>query len=268
MQTEKLEQLIRKASRFVTETGEWIQGEIGKVSEVAIEEKGLHSLVSYVDKTAEARLVAQLAALLPGSVFLTEEDTVENQSGAFQWVIDPLDGTTNFLHRLPFFSVSVALREEGELVAGIVYEINRRELFVAWKGGGAWLNDQPIRVSQTTDLHQSLLATGFPYYDFQRQDAYLDVLKRLMQNTRGIRRLGSAALDLAYVACGRFDAFFEYSLQSWDIAAGAFIVLEAGGRVTDFKGGDDWFSGADILACTPGLYQKMLDSVRSIARIA
>lgn len=258
MELETLQNLAIEANRIVKSVGEFIRGEIGRVGADRIEEKALHSLVSYVDRTAEEMLVAQLGALLPGSVFLTEEETVENSAGNLLWIIDPLDGTTNFLHQIPIFSVSVALQEGDRTILGIVYEVNRSELFYAWQGGGAFLNGQAIHVSRTASLNNSLLATGFPYYDFEKMESYLDSLMLFMQETRGIRRLGSAAVDLAYVACGRFDAFFEYSLHPWDVAAGAFIVQEAGGHVSDFSGGNDYLYGEEILASNLGIYNEVL----------
>ncbi|MBK7409615.1 MAG: inositol monophosphatase [Saprospirales bacterium] len=258
MQKEALEQLTHQACRVIESVGDFIRGEIGRVGVEKIEEKALHSLVSYVDRTAEERLVQELGSLLPGSTFLTEEETVESVQGALQWIIDPLDGTTNFLHQLPVFAISVALQDHGQTIIGIVLEINRAELFYAWQGSGAFLNGKPIRVSPTASLQDALLATGFPYYDYDRMDHYLETLSIFMQETRGIRRLGSAAVDLAYVACGRFDAFFEYSLHAWDVAAGAFLVQEAGGHVSDFIGGEDYIYGGEILASNLGIYNDVL----------
>lgn len=252
-----LDRLCQETLRIVIDTGEFIRSQRGNVAAEAIEEKDLNSLVSFVDRQAESRLVEGLSRLLPGSTFLTEEDTVDNEDSAQQWIIDPLDGTTNFLHQLPVFSVSVALRLEGAIALGIVYEINQDESFFAWKGSGAFLNGDPIRASRTTALSRSLVATGFPYYDFDRMSSYLEILNHFMRNTRGIRRLGSAAVDLAYVACGRFDAFFEYSLNPWDVAAGAFIAQEAGARISDFRGGADFLFGREIIAAAPLLFSEV-----------
>lgn len=247
---------------MVIDTGEFIRSQRGKVAAESIEEKDLNSLVSFVDREAERRLVDGLGQLLPRSTFLTEEDTVANEESEQQWIIDPLDGTTNFLHQLPVFSVSVALRLAGEVALGIVYEINQDESFFAWKNGGAYLNGDPIRASRTATLARSLVATGFPYYDFARTKAYLELLERFMQETRGIRRFGSAAVDLAYVACGRFDAFFEYSLNPWDVAAGAFIAREAGARVSDFRGGDDYLFGREVIAAGPLVFPEVQQAVK------
>ncbi len=201
---------------------------------------------------------------MPEASFLAEEGTVAAEARSWQWIIDPLDGTTNFLHGLPFFSISLALQYEGETVLGVVHEANRQETFYSWKGAaGCFLNKKIITVSPTAALADSLLATGFPYYDFEKMQAYMLVLQDLMQDTRGLRRFGSAALDLAYVACGRFDGYFEYSLSPWDVAAGAFLVQQAGGRVSDFAGGNNYIHGREILAGNSALFETLLKRVRT-----
>ena len=253
MKNSELEKLFYESCRIVTRAGKFLLAEFGKVTETQIEVKQLNNLVSYADKQAEKILTEGLAECLPGSTFLTEEKTVAQKRGEYQWIIDPLDGTTNFLHRIPVFAVSVALRRGDEVILGIVYDPNRSECFYAWQGGGAFLNGQQIRVKENNNLADSLVATGFPYYEFAKTPQYLKILEELMQNTRGLRRMGSAAVDLAYTACGRFDAFYEYNLQIWDVAAGCLIVREAGGTVTDFGGGDGYGDGAEILAGTPAV---------------
>ncbi|MEM1120440.1 MAG: inositol monophosphatase family protein, partial [Bacteroidota bacterium] len=242
---------------IVRETANFLQAELGKVTSGDIETKSLNSLVSYVDKTAERQLVAKLSALLPHSVFLTEEETVAQEAGEYRWIIDPLDGTTNFLHQVPIFAVSVALQQNERTILGVIYEVNRAECFYAWKGGGAFLDGNPIRVSLTKTLSESLLATGFPYYDFKWIDPYLAAFRHFIQNTRGVRRCGAAAVDLAYVAAGRFDGFYEYSLSAWDMAAGVLIIQEAGGKVSDFFGGDDYLFGKHIIVGNPFIFAKI-----------
>ncbi|MCO6487554.1 MAG: inositol monophosphatase [Phaeodactylibacter sp.] len=259
-----LEKICSQTIPVIERSGRFIRQELGRVSSGDIEEKALNSLVSYVDKTAEEQLVEGLGELLPGSVFLTEEDTIENRSGDLQWIVDPLDGTTNFLFQLPVFSISVALQQEGQTVLGIVYEINRQECFYAWRGAGAFLNGQPIRVSRRAPLEQALLATGFPYHDYSRMREYFQVFEHFMRHSRGLRRFGSAAVDLAYVACGRFDGFFEYGLNAWDVAGGAFIIREAGGVVTDFKGGGDFLYGGEIIAANPAVGKEMLGVIQGV----
>ena len=226
-----------------------------------IESKGLHDLVSYVDKESEKRIIEQLSKLLPKSGFIAEEGTSSKHGERFNWVIDPLDGTTNYIQGVPIYAVSIGLLDGDELVVGVVYEVGLDECFYAWKEGGAYMNGEPIRVSERDDIHDALLATGFPYSNFDQLDEYLALLKWTMTNARGVRRLGSAATDLAYVACGRFDSFWEYDLKPWDVAAGALIVKEAGGVVTDFNGGSNYLFGGEIIASNALLGDLMLEKV-------
>ncbi|HHS95845.1 MAG TPA: inositol monophosphatase [Phaeodactylibacter sp.] len=252
-----LEKITKSVAEIAAEVAEFIESECGKVQRHQIDIKSLNSLVSYVDRVAEQRLVGKLRPLIRYAAFLTEEETIAPTTAPYRWIIDPLDGTTNFLHQLPFFSISIALQENEQTVMGIVYEVNSKECFYAWKGGGAFLNGEHIYVSDNRSLSNALLATGFPYHDYSRSQNYLDTLDYLMRHSRGIRRFGSAALDLAYVACGRFDAFYEYSLHAWDVAAGAFIVEEAGGKVCDFKGGRDFLFGKEIIAGSDALWDEI-----------
>ncbi len=216
-----------------------------------LEVKSKNSFVSRVDKTTEGILVEALQRLLPEAGFLTEEETIVKPNKNLRWIIDPLDGTTNYMHGIPCYCVSIALEVGGEIVLGVVYEVNRNECFHAVKEGGAFLGKERIEVSKTKFLSDSLLATGFPYYDFDLTTYYLSVLEHLMQESRGIRRMGSACADLAYVACGRFDGFFEYSLHPWDVAAGSLLVQEAGGKCLDFKAGEDYIYGKSIVCGSP-----------------
>ena len=238
-----------------------------QVGHEQVEIKSLNSLVSHVDKEAEARLVEGLSRVLPEAGFLAEEGTASSDAGArYRWVVDPLDGTTNLIHGLPVFCVSVALVDGDVPVLALVYDPNRDECFTAAKGHGAELNGQPIRCSGRTSLEEGLVATGVPHWDFTRMAEYLEAMTGYAKGSRGLRRMGSAAIDLAYVACGRFDVFFEYSLQPWDIAAGLLLVQEAGGRTTDFKGESDageLLSGAEIFAAAPGLAEEALEVTRS-----
>lgn len=230
------------------EVGNFIQTESLSFDKQNIEFKGLNDLVSYVDKTAESMLVDGLKKLLPEAGFITEEGTATHGDETYKWIVDPLDGTTNFVHGLPIYGISVGLIHENDLVLGLVYELNRDECFYALADGPAYCNDQVIKVSGTDKLSESLLATGFPYHNFQSIKKYLAILDSFMQGTHGLRRLGSAAVDLVYVACGRFEGFFEYNLNPWDVAAGALIVQQAGGVVTDFKGKADFVFGREIVA--------------------
>lgn len=262
MNPQELEILCNDVCKVVRKTGRFILREMEKVESRQIEEKSLNSLVSYVDKTAEEKLVAALSQLLPGSAFLTEEETVKQEPGKYRWIIDPLDGTTNYLHKLPCFAVSVGLQENDKTVLGVVLEVTRQECFYAWQRGGAYLNGKRIQVSPTTRLRDSLIATGFPYrvYSFERE--YFQAFREFMKKTWGLRRFGAAAVDLAYVACGRFDAFFEFGLNAWDVAAGALLVQEAGGQVLDFKGGDQYLFGGELLAVNAGIARESLEIVR------
>lgn len=252
-----LEQLLEQTAEIVKETGHYIQSNLGKVEKGKIEDKALNSLVSFVDRTAEMQLVEKLSSILPASTFLTEEGTVEQKDSPAQWIIDPLDGTTNFLHGIPYFVVSVGLRLEGQLALGVVYEPIRGELFSAAKGHGAFLNGQPIRVSNAPALKDSVVATGFPYYDYSHKRAFFRTLEFFAENARGIRRFGAAALDLAYVSCGRFDGFFEYSLNPWDVAAGIVLVQEAGGQIGDFQQTGNFLFGKEIIAANPAIFPEM-----------
>lgn len=262
-----LEWLTTQVAGLVRETGIFIAAELGKVENEQIETKDKNSLVSYVDKTAEMMLVKGLKPLLLGASFMTEEETdlAKKTDSPYTWIIDPLDGTTNFLHQLPCFAISVALSFHSEVQLGVVLEVNRGELFKAWKGGGAYMNNRPIHVSRTEKLEDSLLATGFPYTDFSHFDAYLPVFNHLLKNARGIRRWGAAAVDLAYVACGRFDGFFEGSLNAWDVAAGLLIIEEAGGNSTDFDGGSNHWHGGTVIAGNKEINRQLLDLFRTLS---
>ena len=256
-----LKEICKKIEKAASETAVFIQkeSEVFDVSKTEI--KGLNDFVSYVDKGAEKMLVEKLSRLLPEAGFITEEGTSTKTGLRYCWVIDPLDGTTNFLHGLHPYSISIALMENNEAVAGVVYEVSGNETFTAWKNGGAWLNDQAIHVSKVKNVADSMIATGFPYNNFERLEAYMNCLTYIVKNTQGVRRLGSAAIDLAYVACGRFDAFFEYDLKLWDVAAGILLVKEAGGQVSDFSGLDKNISGKEIIAANSTLFPEMLKIV-------
>ena len=242
--------------------GNFIRKESMNFDSNKVEFKGLNDLVSYVDKQAEVILVENLAELLPGSGFITEEQTTVKRGEVYNWIIDPLDGTTNFIHGIPTYSVSVALYEDGKPVIGVVYEINRGELFYAYKGGAAYLNNKEIHVSNRNLVADTLLATGFPYYDFEKQPQYMALFTELMRKCHGLRRIGSAAVDLAYVACGRFDAFFEYNLNAWDVAAGAFIVQQAGGKVMNFSGGEEFIETRELLATNNRIDEELLIDIK------
>lgn len=261
--THDLAALTRQVRSIATDAGAFLLQERARFSRSAIEYKGLNNLVSYVDKETEMRLVEQLHALLPEAGFITEEGTTGQEADptALNWIIDPLDGTANFVHNLPVFSVSIGLAEGKTPIAGVVYDPSRDECFWAWRGGGAYCNEEKLTVSPATQLAESLIATGFPYYRFEQMNRYLHILESLMQQTHGLRRMGSAAIDLAYVAAGRFEAFYEYNLHAWDMAAGVLLVREAGGTVTDFDGNDQFLFRGDVVAGC-GMQPELLRVIR------
>ena len=257
-----MEQLTKKVIEIAKEAGEFIRQQRKTFTPDKIEFKGLNDLVSYVDKTAEEIIVTGLQQVLPEAGFITEEKTINKLGERYNWIIDPLDGTTNFIHGLPVYSVSIALQEYDELVIGVVYEINQDECFYAWKGSQSYLNGNVIQVSSCKCIDESLLATGFPYYDFKKQPAYIALFTDLMKSCHGLRRLGSAAVDLAYTACGRFDAYYEYNLNPWDVAAGILIVRQAGGDVVNFKGGDEILNSRELLATNGKVTGEMLETIQ------
>lgn len=260
--TVDLQTLCHDVCSLARSTGDFIRKERLRFSSDKIEIKGKNDLVSYVDKTSEKFIVEGLSLLLPGSGFIAEEGTSDRKGDEYNWIIDPLDGTTNFIHGIPCYAISIALMRKEELVLGVIYEINLDECFYAWEGGKAYLNEKEIHVSETATLSASLIATGFPYYDYHRMDEYMELFRHFMKNTHGLRRLGSAATDLAYVACGRFEGFYEYSLQSWDVAAGAFIVKQAGGKVSDFSGGTNFIFGKELVAGNAACFEEFLNAVQ------
>lgn len=253
--------LCFQVQEIALETGNFIREEGKKVTAADIEFKSMTSLVTYVDKTAEARIVEALKILLPASGFVAEEGTADSGNEKYTWFIDPLDGTTNFIHGIFPHSVSIGLKENEKMVLGVVYEVGLNEMFYAWKDSPAYLNGNEIKVSIRSKPEEALIATGFPYYDFDRVEDYLGAMRQLMKTTRGLRRMGSAAIDLAYVAAGRFDAFYEHALHAWDVAAGAFILERAGGKVTDFNGGNTWLFGGQMVAANANYYTKFFETV-------
>lgn len=257
-----LAELAKALEETCSKTGEFILAQKNRVASKDVEVKSLNSLVSFVDKQAEEQLVESLQKLLPEAGFIAEEGTVVEQADVYNWIIDPLDGTTNFLHGIPVYAISVALMEKDNIVLGVVYELGQKEMFTAWKGGGAYLNGDRIHTSKNAKLGDCLLATGFPYHDFSGKESFLKLLGRLFENTRGVRRLGSAATDLAYVACGRFDGFFEYGLNAWDVAAGALLVQEAGGEVSDYSKNSDYLFGGEILATNKKIHLELQQEIQ------
>jgi myo-inositol-1(or 4)-monophosphatase len=202
-----------------------------------------------------------LSEIIPGAGFIAEEGTDSEGTNEYKWIIDPLDGTTNFLHGLPIFAISIGLTRKDQPVLGVVYEVSHKECFHAIEGGKAYCNEKEIHVSRVQSLNESLLATGFPYYHTEKKENYLEIIRIFLEQTHGIRRLGSAAIDLAYVACGRMEGFFEYNLKPWDVAGGAFILQQAGGKVTDFSGGNNFLFGGELCAAG-GVQGEMLKVIK------
>lgn len=258
----KLDILTKQVVNLTRGVGKFISQEALKFSEKDIEVKGEHNFVSYVDKTAEKMLVGELSKMLPEAGFIAEENQNLQKAGRFNWIVDPLDGTTNFIHGAPPFSISIALTDGDEIILAVVYEINLNEAFYSWKSAPAFLNGKEIHVSKSLDLDSALIATGFPYYDYSLLDSYLKLFKDLMKSSHGLRRLGSAAVDLAYVAAGRYDLFYEYGLNPWDVAAGALIVKQAGGTVTDFKGKDNYLFGKTIISSNSKVHSEFLQKLK------
>lgn len=242
-----LTSLLEPVKAVANKAAQFIRKERETFSNDQIEIKGLNDLVSYVDKGAEKLIVEELKKLELDAGFIVEENSATGTKD-YNWIVDPLDGTTNFIHGIPCYAVSIALEYKGEIIIGVVHEVNRNECFYAVKNMGAFMNGKPIHVSANKNLSESLIATGFPIHNFKRQENYLNMLRELMHKTHGIRRIGAAAADLCYLATGRVDAFYEYNLSPWDVAAGGLIVKEAGGSVTDFSGGNNWLFGREIVA--------------------
>ena len=260
-----LENIEKGVIEICREVGDFISQEGASFDLTRIEQKHVfNNLVSYVDKEAEKKLVTTLRKLFPQAGFITEEGTVERaQQHEYNWIIDPLDGTTNFLHGIPLYAISIGLTRNEEAILGVVYDVCQKQCYHAVENSPAFCEDQIIKVSGIATLSESLLATGFPYYHFDKREDYLDIIKEFLNATHGIRRLGSAAIDLAYVACGRLEGFFEYNLHPWDVAAGTLIVQQAGGKVTDFTGGKNFLFGDQLCASNSNIHTEMLEVIRT-----
>ncbi|MFN0202481.1 MAG: inositol monophosphatase family protein [Bacteroidia bacterium] len=241
----------------VYEVGDFMRNAQKSFTTDQIESKGAAGLVSYVDKTAEAMLMKKCSELLPDAGFINEETGVHESDSPYIWIIDPLDGTTNFVHGFPIYSISIGLQHEKELVLGIVYHVPNAEMFTAIKGNGAFLNGQKIKVSDTPDLANSLIASGIARGYTDTATTFIAILREMTTRSHGIRRSGSAAIDLVYVACGRLEGYFENRLSAWDIAGGAVILQEAGGKITDFSGGDNYLFGKELIASNGKVHAEM-----------
>ena len=241
--------------------------DFGEVEHLQVSVKGTGEFVSTADLKAERTLKAELKKARPGYAMLFEEGGAEPGSDArHRWIVDPLDGTTNFLHGIPHFAISIALERDDEIVAGVVYEPIRDEMYWAEKGAGAYVNDRRLRVSARRQLAEAVIGTGLPYGDRADDQAYMATLAGVMAATSGVRRMGAAALDLAYVAAGRFDGFWEFGLSPWDIAAGLLLVREAGGYVSDMAGGHGMMASGDVLAANDHLHLPLAAVIKEAVR--
>ncbi len=249
------------ARRAIFGAGEIIREHIGRVSDSWIQNKGPSDYVTEVDRRCEALIMGLIRDRFPDHHIMSEETDNDGLLPGYTWVIDPLDGTTNFIHGFPFVAVSIAVCKDKKPVLGLVLDPIRNELFSAVEGGGAFLNGRPIRLRAGVSLEKSLLATGFPFRILNYLDDYLNAFRRISPKVSGIRRAGAAALDLAYLGAGRVDGFWEIGLKAWDIAAGALIVQEAGGRISDFRGEENHLQNGNVVAGTPAVYPFLLEQV-------
>lgn len=252
-----------KAARAASEI---ILENLGRLSKRDINLKQASDFVTPVDRDSEEAIIRTIREKFPDHSFLAEESSKDTMAEECLWIIDPLDGTTNYIHSYPMFAVSIALAHRGEIITGVILDPLRDELFTAERDKGAFLNGKAIRVSEISQLQDSLLATGFPFRKKDLIDVYLKLFGNLFRRVSGIRRAGSAALDLAYLACGRCDGFFEIGLSPWDIAAGSLIIQESGGIITDFGGGADYLSTCNIVAASPALHGEILKEVQRVFR--
>lgn len=257
-----LENITNEVCRIAKDAGRFLREECGRLRRECVEHKGAHDYVSYVDKESERRIVEQLHALLPEAGFIAEEGSAGMSDETYCWVVDPLDGTTNFIHGNAPYCVSIALRDKEELLIGVVYEVCRDECYWAWKGAAARLNGKEIHVSDVSALDDAFIQLGFPYESERSRNFMAELVHNLYGHVGGLRVQGSAAAELCYVASGRFEARLEAFLGPWDIAAGALILLQAGGRLSTFTGGNDFYSGREVLATNGKIHEKMLQVVQ------
>ena len=251
-----MQPMLNIAVRAARSAGDLILRSADNVGRLHIDQKGKNDYASEVDRMAEREIINIIKAAFPEHAILAEESG-KHKGNDFVWVIDPLDGTTNFLHGFPQYAVSIALKHKGKLEVGVVYDPLRDELFTAKRGGGAMLNNRRLRVTNQTSLKGALIGTGFPFKTDKHLDAYLGMFRALTTDCAGIRRAGAAALDLAYVAAGRLDGFWEIGVMEWDVAAGILLITEAGGVITDFSFNDNYLESGNVIAGSPRMHQLM-----------
>jgi myo-inositol-1(or 4)-monophosphatase len=258
--------MLNTAVKAARKAGAIINRAALNLDRLTIQVKRDRDYVSEVDRAAEQAIIDALLEAYPNHGILAEESgarpAAEGKTDEYQWIIDPLDGTTNFLHGLQQYSVSIALRHKGQITQAVVYDPSSNELFTASRGRGAFLNDRRIRVSKRQKMEDCLVGTGFPFREFSHAEAYINMFREVMKRTSGIRRPGSAALDLAYVAAGRYDAFWEIGLNPWDLAAGSLLIQEAGGLVGDLAGNETWWETGNILAANPKIFGLMVQALQ------
>lgn len=259
-----LEKLTSEVRELAIKTGHFLREECENFLRENVQEKNAHDYVSYVDKESERRIVTRLHELLPEAGFIAEEGSGSLTDEEYCWVVDPLDGTTNFIHRNAPFCVSIALRNREEILLGVVYEVCRNECFWAWKGSPAYLNGKEIHVTTINNLDQAFIELGFPYDAEHFRPIITRLIERLYGRVGGLRLLGSAAVELCYIAAGRFEARFEGLLGPWDVAAGSIILTQAGGKVTDFSGGDTFYSGRELLATNGQIHDQLIKIIGEI----
>lgn len=266
MSTSQLQAFVATAVKAARRAAREITRAANDRDLLRIEDKSANDFVTSADRAAEDAIVNELQYAYPQHGILTEEaGRIGNPKSDYLWIVDPIDGTTNFIHGLPQYAISIGLTFRGEVIAGVIYDVAKNELFTAAKGQGAFLDNRRIRVSETKEMRRALIGTGFPFRRGDDFDGYLERFRRVAERAAGLRRPGSAALDLAWVACGRYDGFWEQNLKPWDICAGVLLVLEAGGLITDLKGGEDWASGS-ICCGNPKIFGQLLPLVSYIEK--
>jgi myo-inositol-1(or 4)-monophosphatase len=264
MFAEDKNEFLGTAFRAAMLAGEFIIKNLGKISKDDVDMKQASDYVTRVDKESEQLILTTIKKKYPNHHFLAEESINKAETGEYLWIIDPLDGTTNYIHGYPAFSVSIALEHNKGIILGVIFDPLKDEIFTAEKGKGSFLNGNPVKVSAVNNLENSLITTGFPFRRKNLIDPYLKLFKNLFNKVSDIRRAGSAALDLAHLACGRCDGFFEIGLSPWDIAAGNILIKETGGVITDLGGGPDYMSTGNIVAANPDLHEKILKEVKDV----
>lgn len=255
---------LNTAVKAARAAGQVIVRHADHMDTVKVQKKTANDFVTQVDRLAEGEIIRVLRRAYPDHGILAEESGSTASSGEFTWIIDPLDGTTNFIHGIPQFAVSIALKQRDRLDQAVVYDPIKEELFTASRGAGAMLNNRRIRVSDHADMGGVLLGTGIPFRKDQDLDLFIKTLRALLPGTAGVRRAGSAALDLAYVACGRLDGFWEIGLREWDMAAGVLLIKEAGGLVGDLRGGEDYLRSGDVVTAGPKVFKAMLQRLHPV----